>query len=106
MPAAIALGHEVLDVERAKLVAGVAEELLGLTVHHQDCAVFIGDDHGVGRRFEQIAELGRIERVFDGGIESSTDLGLVTVANGFKEKVTQRFTFKLHFTQDVEDLAA
>src|SRR5262249_11100626 len=52
-----ALRHQHLDPLADELVARVAEELLGLGVDEDDPPAALHDDHGVGCRLEQAAEL-------------------------------------------------
>ena len=52
------LRDEGLDALPEQLLAGVAEELLGLGVHEDDLPAPVGDHHRVGRRLEEAAELG------------------------------------------------
>jgi hypothetical protein len=62
MAGAEALGNQVFDRPAEELVAGVAEEPLGLAIDQDDAPVPVDHDHGVGRRLEQAAEL-RLEQL-------------------------------------------
>ncbi len=71
MVGAEALGHQVLDRPAEQVVAAGAEEALRLGVEQHDAAVAVDHDHGVGRGFEQAAELGvehpRLPQVHEAG---------------------------------------
>src|SRR6185436_11762927 len=56
MPRAMALGDQDLDLLPEQLLTRIAKDLLDLRIDKFDLSLFVNNDHGVWRRFEQPAD--------------------------------------------------
>ena len=61
---------------------------------------------GEGMFFEEVADRVLVEWAFDGASETGADIGLLSVADRFDEKVSEGAAFELQLAEDIENLAA